>query len=533
MLAGVSALNAQSAFDAYSVSQSNELRGTARYMSMAGAFGALGGDLSVLNHNPGGIGVYRSSDIGATFGVTVRNTEAGEGADMYKVKETDFNFTNIGYVGAMKLKSEAMPNINWGFSYNRLADFRRHYTGDISNIGTSMTNYIAGQTNLGGYTPDELGAVEGGYNPYQESNAYWSSILAYNSYLINPVEETGNFEGLFKVRVKDGKENDDFSTGSSAFTVDERGQADEYSLSFGGNVYNTVYWGVALGIVDFDYSLDTYYGETIQNAYVPYETPTTVGLENGTAEWNLQNSLHTFGTGVNFKLGVIVKPVNELRIGVAFHTPTRYSITQDYIASTGYKLNPEHHDEIRGYAYTDEGYIGRDEFTVRSPWKFIGSIAGVIGGRGIISLDVEHTAYPDMRILHDGVEASYTCENIGKYFKSTETVRIGAEYKVTPKFSLRAGYSIQTSTMSEDVQNDKRFFIDTAGTTLSYNFDKNIQHVTCGMGYRHNNFYADVAYVYRNRDSQFYAFSPDEYMSPNAPVEDKNHSVALSLGFRF
>ena len=118
---------------------------------------------------------------------------------------------------------------------------------------------------------------------------------------------------------------------------------------------------------------------------------------------------------------------------------------------------------------------------------------------------------------------------------------MGAEYKVTPKFSLRAGYSIQTSTMSEAVENDK-LSIATAGTTLSYNFDKNIQHVTCGIGYRHNNFYADLAYVYRNRESHYYAFSPvyafspDEYkyiMSPNAPVEDKNHSVALSLGFRF
>lgn len=522
MLVGVSALNAQSAFDAYNISQSNELRGTARYMSMAGAFGALGGDLSVLNHNPGGIGVYRSSDIGATFGVTVRNTEAGEGADMYKVKETDFNFTNIGYVGALKLKSEAMPNINWGFSYNRLADFRRHYTGDISNIGTSMTNYIAGQTNLGGYTPDELGAVRNEYNPYQNPNLPWASILAYNSYLINPQSENGDYVGLL----------DDQSTGRSAFTVDESGQADEYSISFGGNVYNTLYWGASLGILDFDHTLNTYYGETIQNAYVPYETPSTVGMENGTADWNIQNSLHTFGTGVNFKLGVIVKPVNELRIGLAFHTPTRYSITQDYIASTGYNIKPDNHEAIRGDAYTDEGYIGRDQFTVRSPWKFIGSIAGVIGGRAIISLDVEHTAYPSMGILHDGVEDAYTCETIEKYFKSTETVRVGAEYKITPKFSLRAGYSIQTSTMSEAVENDK-LSIATAGTTLSYNFDKNIQHVTCGIGYRHNNFYADLAYVYRNRESHYYAFSPDEYMSPNAPVEDKNHSVALSLGFRF
>ena len=47
-------MSAQSAIDAYNLSQ-NELRGTARYMSMAGAFTALGGDLSTLNNNPAGI----------------------------------------------------------------------------------------------------------------------------------------------------------------------------------------------------------------------------------------------------------------------------------------------------------------------------------------------------------------------------------------------------------------------------------------------------------------------------------------------
>ena len=47
---------AQSAIDAYNLSQS-DLRGTSRFMSMAGAFGALGGDLSTLTQNPAGIGV--------------------------------------------------------------------------------------------------------------------------------------------------------------------------------------------------------------------------------------------------------------------------------------------------------------------------------------------------------------------------------------------------------------------------------------------------------------------------------------------
>ena len=34
-----------------------ELRGTARFMGMGGAFTALGGDLSTLGQNPAGIGV--------------------------------------------------------------------------------------------------------------------------------------------------------------------------------------------------------------------------------------------------------------------------------------------------------------------------------------------------------------------------------------------------------------------------------------------------------------------------------------------
>ena len=50
------AIMAQTAIDAYSISQ-NDLRGSARFMSMGGAFTALGGDISTLNQNPGGIGV--------------------------------------------------------------------------------------------------------------------------------------------------------------------------------------------------------------------------------------------------------------------------------------------------------------------------------------------------------------------------------------------------------------------------------------------------------------------------------------------
>ena len=122
-----------------------------------------------------------------------------------------------------------MPNVNWGFSYNKAAAFNRHYSGRISDIGTSMTNYVAGQTNYGGWTEADLGAVDGGYNPYQESYAPWMSILAYNSYLINPIGNGANFAGLYQ----------NGTSGSGEFEVQETGQVNEYTISFGGNVYNT------------------------------------------------------------------------------------------------------------------------------------------------------------------------------------------------------------------------------------------------------------------------------------------------------
>ena len=68
-------VSAQSAVDAYTLSQ-NETRGTARFMAMGGAFTALGGDLSTLNQNPAGIGVYRGSDVGFTLDVNIMNAKS-------------------------------------------------------------------------------------------------------------------------------------------------------------------------------------------------------------------------------------------------------------------------------------------------------------------------------------------------------------------------------------------------------------------------------------------------------------------------
>ena len=60
-------LNSQSIQEILSYTIDNP-NGTARYESMGGAFGALGGDLSAININPASSSVFNDNEYGFTIG---------------------------------------------------------------------------------------------------------------------------------------------------------------------------------------------------------------------------------------------------------------------------------------------------------------------------------------------------------------------------------------------------------------------------------------------------------------------------------
>lgn len=510
--------NAQEAFDALQMSQT-ELRGTSRYQSMAGAFGALGGDISTLHHNPAGIGVYRSSDANVTLGLDFNSTETATNTN----NKTNFNAQAVGYVGAIKLNSDIMPNFNVGFSYNRQMDFRRRYKGYNNGAPTSITNYIA--ANTGNWTDNDL-SQSGSNNPYYETNAPWASILSYNSYLIN--SNNGQWQGLYG----------DGTQAYNEFEVEQQGHKDEYSVNLGGNFINKVYWGIGVGFVDFSYDSYQYYGESLNNAYV-YNIENK-NIELGNADFGYENYLHTSGTGYNFKLGVIVKPVNELRLGFAFHTPTYYDMKDSYKSNASFEMSSSPSNTYHGVNETGEkGYYDVTRYTLKTPWRFIGSIATVLGKSAIFSFDYEYVDAQSMRIGDDnGDEYTSTTNNIKTYTKASHIFRIGAEYRLTPSWSVRAGYSLQKSPIVEDVKNNKMGVV-TVNSNPTYEFDNDIEYITAGIGYHYKSFYCDMAYVHKARKSQYNAFSPIPYgnnqVEPNvySEVKDNNSRVTLTLGFRF
>ncbi len=552
-LTSIAGAYAQSPVDAMALSQT-ELRGTARFMSMGGAFTALGADISALGQNPAGIGMYRSNDIGFTVGIDINSNNTENSGSKNSQTTTFANLNNAGYVGTMLFGNNKENSISWGFSYNRLYRFNRAYRGGLDNMETSLSNYIASITN--GVPPEDLWTVSSSgqtINPYDDVFAPdWLSILYYNSGMINAetyedrfgIYETSDYRGMWQHGGTDALGNKiDPSSGSANFEIREKGHADEYNISLGGSIMNVVYWGIGVGITDIDYTQEYWYNEKIDRALVP---ASPAGYQLGNAKLSeLYSYKRISGSGANFKVGLILKPINEFRFGLAIHTPTYYTINSSSFGKTHFNFNS---DEDGNYKFSGSEITPWDnyQFKLNTPWKLMAGVAGVIGGRAILSLDYQYDAYSDMKLKDDvGLDITESNDNIARYYKGTNTVRIGAEFRVNPQFSIRAGYNYSSTASGEDFEKansdlNRNFLqVSTAGMNPSYSVNNSTQYITCGLGYKIQKLYIDLAYVYKHRTSTFNAYTPfTDYdyvwtLAPTAKLTDNSSHIVASLGYRF
>lgn len=532
------AASAQSAVDAYSLSR-NDFKGTARFMSMGGAFGALGGDLTTLGQNPGGIGIYRSNDVGITFDLDLQHSSTNTGGLKITDNQTKFHVNNFGYIGAIATGSDAIPFIQFGASYTRSNSFDRRFRGANSNLNGSFSNFIAGATSANGsyagWGQADLTQMDEDYDPYTDSWAPWMSILAYNAYLINPVPGTSESANQYQGLWQNG------TSGNSEMLFEEKGYVDEYNINLGGNVMNALYWGLGFGITDINYTANAFNDEELERAAIPNYAAT--GVETGNAYYGLDSWKHITGTGFNFKIGVILKPINELRLGLAVHTPTYYNLTQqswariDYNYSSGYNSSAE----------TNNGWNYQLDWKLRTPWRLIASVAGVIGGQGIISLDYEYRPYQNMAIRNAdndpftlaGEQGDYLKGDIESYYQSSNIIRLGAEYRLTPAWSIRAGMNYESSPSTSYARSATADIYtegpQDCGTMPSYTMDKATTYVTCGLGYRYQSFYIDAAYVYKNQKAEYRPYTPNRFTAAPAATEvtETGSQIVMSMGFRF
>lgn len=521
LFAGSSALYAQSEVDAYRYSQT-DLSGSARYLGMAGSFGALGGDISAMSTNPGGLAIYRSSEVATTLGFTTTNTKTDWLGVSVKDNKTKFNFDNIAYVGYFPTSNESgIMGWNVGFSYNRAKNYNRTYRMAGANFGGaqySLSDYVADITSramINGNIPYSQLQYNEDLNraPYNNVNIPWISTLGYEAGFIQPSGTGDNFVGSYQSRLAGNLQTADLY-------VNERGGIDRYNFSFAANISNIVFVGATVGITDLNYHMSTFYNES---------------LDSGD-KLDLGNELKTEGTGYNFNLGIIVRPSDYLRLGVAYNTKTWYKMTDYYFGDASSTVNG-----VAGeVAKTPAGVF---DYKLSTPDKWIFSAAAILGQYALVNVDYEISDYGRMKLAYsDGVEMDGTNGDIKQDFGVSQTFRVGAEVKVTPQFAVRAGGSWMTTPEKKALRNGD-VEVATAGTIPNYVVDKGTtSYYTIGLGYRFTpQFYADVACVFKSYKENVYPFSPvgtHEGLTQGvgvipAKLENNSTKVAFTVGYKF
>jgi hypothetical protein len=114
---------------------------TARTMSMKGAFGALGGDLSALSINPAGAAVFNYSAFAMTMGYNNASLNSNFYGTSTDNTQENFHLPQIGGVVVFENDNNFLFNkIAFGINYNLLNDFKNSWISKGNSIPTWTYN---------------------------------------------------------------------------------------------------------------------------------------------------------------------------------------------------------------------------------------------------------------------------------------------------------------------------------------------------------------------------------------------------------
>jgi len=271
----------------------------------------------------------------------------------------------------------------------------------------------------------------------------------------------------------------------------------ETDFSFGANYKDKVLFGASIGYINVRYVENSTYTETDGKDTIPYFNSFTYTQD-----------LTSRGKGVNFNIGVIVKPNDWLRLGAAVHTPTYISMHDDYSS----KL---HSDLEDGYVYDTTSPDGSFDYRIITPFRAMGSVGFVINKIALINAEYEYVDYNAAEIHSSPEYFSDVNTTIHNKYKPAGNFRVGGEVRFDP-FAFRLGYALYGSPYNG-----------------GENANANRSSYTAGIGFRQNAFFMDFAYVLTTYKEYTYLYDPNVAYSNPVQNNYKGSSFMLTFGVRF
>jgi len=161
----------------------------------------------------------------------------------------------------------------------------------------------------------------------------------------------------------------------------QSGNMNEVVLSFGGNYNNVLMLGATIGIPSINYNATRSFTERDASG----------NTNNDFESFTYKEKLNTSGTGINLKLGSIVKVNDQIRLGLAYHTGSSFAMNDLYavtLQTHTENLKIRYNDLTGPITTTQPDKDNNFNYTLITPNKFIASAAYFINKNGFVSIDI-------------------------------------------------------------------------------------------------------------------------------------------------
>ncbi len=480
--------------------------GTARIKAIGGAMGSLGGDITANFVNPAGLAFFKTGDFAFTPAYNFDNTKATYLTRTESDKSSNFMLGTSGFVIGSGGGKNNLRNVAFSIAVNRAADFNSNILYRGQNNRSSFSEKFVEELNNNGVRTSQ-----------QAENDYpLGSSLVYNTHWIDSISSApGQIAGF--------RTNAPVSTGlNQQQTINSNGGVTEISVGLAANMKDRVMFGGAIGIPILKYKRQSEF----------LEADATDNKSNAFDYGIFSENLETSGAGINLKLGLIFRPTELFRLGLAFHSPTFYSLTDNYAAEV--TLNYDVPDNLAWHDKTSN-YISAPtsefKYQLTTPLKLIGSVSYVLREvedvtkqRGFLTADVEYVNYGGSSFTAD--DENYNDQSTIDYLSSL-TRAVGKAYKGS--FNFRAGGELKFTTVMVRL-----------GAAYYGNPYNNIHgekgsklDLSAGLGYRNQGFFIDLAYVHSMQKDVHYAYRLENSPYFGADLKGRRGNALLTVGLKF
>lgn len=545
---------AQSAQMAVELASLQSPNGSARYQALSGAMGAMGADFSSVHANPAGIALFRSgSRVSLTGALHTGSTTGSWGtSESKRGTSSAFRFDDLSFMSSWATSSGRTMTIGFGIQNNgRVLRSLDAATSLTASGGFSVADYTEALLNLQRNVP--LPSALTSANPWSSSGAPWLGILGYNSYWLDYHAADKAYQSGYSF-VEGGQDLVEGPRSSSLMT-EEDGSVTNYDFALGMQASSIAYFGFGLTASTLEYSYRSWYTEGFR-ARPTYDD--YYGL-------SLDNAYRLSGVGLRLSLGLILEPIDGLRLGASIYTPTMYSMTLDLSPTVATVVSPALTRAVdagtidltkvnpKNPIQTITPSSSANAFGLHTPWRFGLSAAYVMGRKGIISADYEYSDLGGTRLRTTTADDGYYQESdlydadnelISRQYGGRHQLRFGLEYNVTSRLALRGGYRYHSASelvsgLSGSVPSEE---VAVAGTAVHYRLPGAVNALSLGFGYRFSpSWTLDVAYVHARQTDRVQAFPyiedpiTKDSVKPAEAIKDvqRCNTFAATISYRF